>query len=679
LLWGEADLDAGRLIVSPKRWNDEFEKYVVDSDAIDPRFRIDADSFAFPLPGHAPTVQSVAAVNESEKAPSAIAEGWEVIDTDALGEKTAKRPSAKEMSDWFDGQFPRWEVALAEGVRPRRAVEDIARRFEAAHEGAPQPLAVLLTGAGGEGKSAALLQAAAKLVQGQQDWTCLWRSAAAAALPEDLFAKLEHRLGHSWIIAVDDAENVGQSLPRALRRIQPRTDVHLILAARDADWSIRRLTDAMWGGTAAFSRVTVAGLDAEDARRIADGWVAYGDEAMGRLRGRTVEQVAQALLGHSQEQAARKEEGALLGALLITREGADLKGRVIRLMEPWANADGVGDRSLLDIYAMIAAMHAENQLYLSHEVLAFALRCDEGALDRGPLRVLRREAMVDGGTTYVLTRHRQIAEAARDWLVETGYDVERWYAVLASAGLRHFLQRRPKVHDVASWCNDLPRYFVDKDRARWPVAVAVAKALFETDPREAMRFTVYASTLRRTEQAGAALLLLRQEGPRFPGHRGVLYEWSVAAGESGDHGLDIWLAGRSLADDRQVPFNQKDAKVSLAGLGAAFRQLRQTTTRVSFAAAQAACGRLGLRLPELDPTARGYFEEHVKAAPPPAGGSLTVEADVETLRAAVIEAAYEANPANDPPFFEDLIGDPETYGFTMLLSALTARADARSR
>jgi len=669
LLWGAADLGAGHLIITPKRWNDDFDKYVFDTDAVDPRFRVvDRDSFAFPLPGHALAAPAAAALNEPERVPPMMAEGWEVIDA----EKTEKRPSSKEMSDWFDGQFPRWEVALAEGVRPRRAVEDVARRFEAAHEGAPQPLALLLTGAGGEGKSAALLQAVAKLVQGQQNGTCLWRSAAAAALPEDLFAKLEHRPGRAWIVAIDDAENVGRVLPQALQRIQPRTDVHLVLAARDADWSIRGLTDAMWSGTAAFSRVTLAGLDAEDARRIADGWVAYGDEAMGRLRGRTVEQVAQALLGHAQEQAARREEGALLGALLIAREGEDLKGRVTRLMQPWAEAAGIGERSLLDIYAMIAAMHAENQSYLSRAVLAVALSCDEDALDRGPLRVLRREAMVDGGTTYVLTRHRRIAEAARDWLIETGYDVNRSYALLAHAAERGVSTKGHRNPDISKWRSELARHFVDRGRDFWPVAVAVARALFEANPNDAQRLSVYASTLRRTGQVGGAVSLLRNEGPRFRGYRDVLFEWSVAAGEAGDHGLDAWLAGRSLADDREVPFKPNNIKLSLAGLGAAFQELRRTTKRTSFAAAQAACGRLGLRLPELDPTARGYFEKYVEGAPQPAGTPPPVEADVETLRVAVIEASYDAEPANDPPFFENLIGDPETYSFTMLRSIVSA-------
>lgn len=671
VLWGAAEVEAGSLIITPRRWNNDFNKYVFDSDAVDPRFRVAGqDSFVFPLPGRSPAALVAADINRPDKVPPIVSEGWEIVTADGLAQKTSRRPSPKEMSDWFDGQFPRWEVALAEGVRPRRVVEDIARRFEAAHEAAPQPVVMLLTGAGGEGKSAALLQGVAKLLLGKQNWTCLWRSAAAARIPEDSFTKLEFRSGHAWVVAIDDAENVGQALLLALRRIQPRTDVHVMASARDADWSIRGLTDAMWAGTAAFSRVTLAGLDADDARRIVDGWAAYGDEAMGRLRGRTVEQAAHALLGHSQEQAAKKEEGALLGALLITREGEDLKGRVTRLMEPWLNTEGVGEHTLLDIYAMIAAMHAENQLYLSRTVLAFALGCREDVLDRGPLRILRREAMVDGGTTYVLTRHRRIAETARDRLVETGYGLDRWYPFLAKAALREFRERYSGNPDISNWLNGLPEYFVDRGRERWQVAVSVAKALFEGDRNDVVRLTMYSTTLRRTEQPSASLRLLRQEGMKFRKDRALLYEWSVAAGKAGDHGLNVWLAARSVADDAGEAIKPKQFKLGLSGLSAAFRELRQTTLRTTFAAAQAACGRLGLKLPELDSIARAFFDTDVEAWPTTAPPS--VEADLEMLSTAVVEASYEAEPTNDPPFFEKMIGDPETYRFRMLRSMVSA-------
>jgi hypothetical protein len=128
-----------------------------------------------------------------------------------------------------------------------------------------------------------------------------------------------------------------------------------------------------------------------------------------------------------------------------------------------------------------------------------------------------------------------------------------------------------------------------------------------------------------------------------------------------------------LADDRTIPIKPSQSKLSLAGLGAAFGYLRQETGRDSyFAGAQAACGR-GLKLIDLDPTARGYFEKYTKASPPPTIADM--EKDLQILRAAVIEASYETAPENDPPFFEGLIGDPESYRFTMLGSVLSGQED----
>jgi hypothetical protein len=40
LLWGESDLDAGNVVITPKRWNDDHQAYVFDSDAAHPSFRI---------------------------------------------------------------------------------------------------------------------------------------------------------------------------------------------------------------------------------------------------------------------------------------------------------------------------------------------------------------------------------------------------------------------------------------------------------------------------------------------------------------------------------------------------------------------------------------------------------------------------------------------------------------
>ncbi len=675
ILWGGVDFSTRRVIIQPLRWNDEHQCYVPDSDAAPPHLRVpDIDGFAYRLPGKAPESNALPVATVLGQVLPSVPDGWEVINRDALGQRTATRPSAAMMKDWFDGQFPRWEVAAAEGVRPRRVVEDVARRFAAAHAGASQPTVTLFTGAGGEGKSAALLQVAASLLRGEQEWTCVSRKAAAAELPDDLFAKLSLRPGHAWIIVVDDAENIGRQLAAAMRGLQPRTDVHLLLAARAADWAIRGLTDAVWQGVAEFRRATIAGLDADDARRIADGWAAYGDEAKGAmLRGKSAEQIAAALLEQARQSAARQDEGALLGALLMARSGEDLKARVGRLITPLAGAPGVGEYSLRDVYAMIVAMHAENQLYLSRTVLAYALNCSEAELDQGSLRLLRNEAMLDTGGTYILTRHRRVAEAARDWLVETGERVDRWYPWLARAALRQFLQQRPSTHDMAMWCNELPRHFTQQPPNRRPVAVAITKALFEAHPADPMRLTSYSSTLRRTGNAGSAFDLMSKEAPAFSRRRDVLYEWSVSAGGAGDYGLDVWLAAKSFADDTGPDLTPLRFKLGLAGLGAAFRNLRSMTQDPRFSAGQAACGRLGLMLQEVDVTTKGYFEEHARAEQSRSAMRPTVQTDIDTMRRAITAAADEVQVENNPPAIADLIGEPDGYRFSALAALLSDR------
>ena len=185
------------------------------------------------------------------------------------------RPTAEEMADWFNGSFPRWEVTAAEGVRPRQVVDNLVRSFQAAHHWAPRPIVRLLTGAGGEGKSATLLQTAAGLLRSAQSWAACGAESSAAEPPGNWQEVMPRKPDHAWIIAIDDAENAGAGLPDALPSLGARTDVHLVLAAREADWALRGLNDPLWASVADFRRVPLAGLDEEDARRIADGWAAW--------------------------------------------------------------------------------------------------------------------------------------------------------------------------------------------------------------------------------------------------------------------------------------------------------------------------------------------------------------------------------------------------------------------
>ena len=159
--------------------------------------------------------------------------------------------------------------------------------------------------------------------------------------------------------------------------------------------------------------------------------------------------------------------------------------------------------------------------------------------------------------------------------------------------------------------------------------------------------------------------VLKATGERFRGRRDVLYEWGTVAGEVGDYGLNAWLCGRTLADGG--PLSPKDSKVGLAGLGVAFRELFAASQEKAFAAGQAACGQLGLRLEEPDATSRGYFEKHTADGRRNGIDAFSPQQAVDAIGRAVILGAYEVEPDNDPVFFEKLIGEPDGYRYTALL------------
>jgi hypothetical protein len=593
--------------------------------------------------------------------------GWEIVDRDSLAKIRANPPPLDIMVQFFDGILPTWRLALAPGVEPRAIAERLANRLRAVYAGAAKPEVVLLSGAGGEGKSTAVLHAAAALIEDtQQVWTCLHRQAANAELPEDTFAKLPSKQDHAWVVVIDDADNVAPAILVAVKKVAARTDVHLLLAARDAEWQLKRLVPGMWQPLADFHTELLAGLDQEDARRIVVGWAAWGDEAMGKLKGRSERDATTALLGHAREFAAREEAGELLGALLVTRKGEDMRSHVRTLVNGLGRKPVIKTYSLHDIYAMVAAMHTENQLYLSRSVLACALGCDLDELERKVLLPLRREAMLDAGDTYVLTRHRRIAEAACTVMREDRDDIDRWYAFLARAALLDFKKNFTRDPNIGAWNFRLAQHFVEKGERGWAIGRAIAKAVYEAEPSNVQSLTALTSVLRRTGRAAEAMTVLKDTGGHYRNYRGVLYEWSTVAGAAGDHGLATWLCGRTLADGGE-PIDPIRCKLSLAGLGLAFRELFTATQEKALAAAEAACGQLGLRLTDLDATTRGYFERHAADGRRNGIAELSLEQAVDSIRKAVIRAANDVEPHNDPVFFEKLLGEPDGYRYTALL------------
>ena len=115
----------------------------------------------------------------------------------------------------------------------------------------------------------------------------------------------------------------------------------------------------------------------------------------------------------------------------------------------------------------------------------------------------------------------------------------------------------------------------------------------------------------------------------------------------------------------------------LAGLGRAFEILYQTTGSAVFIEGRAACGRLGLGLPDLNARDLEYFTGHAGVRADGGQPRPTPDEDVRTLQRAVAAGADEAEPVNDPPFFENLVGDPNGYRYDGLFRVIGDEASAR--
>ena len=250
----------------------------------------------------------------------------------------------------------------------------------------------------------------------------------------------------------------------------------------------------------------------------------------------------------------------------------------------------------------------------------------------------------------MLTRHRRIAEVACAVMREDGDDIDRWYPYLARAAVQAFVRHVFAVPDIKDWTFGLASHFTKKGERWWSVARNVAKAVYEAQPENAQSLTAFASVLRRTRRAADAMTVLKASGERFRHRRDVLYEWGTVAGAVGDQGLSAWLDGRALADSGE-PLEPIQCKLSLAGLGEAFRELFAASYEKAFAAGQAACGQLGLRLGELDTTGRAYFEKHAADGHRNGIAKLSPAQAVDAIRQAVILGAYEVEQDNDPVFF----------------------------
>ena len=333
---------------------------------------------------------------------------------------------------------------------------------------------------------------------------------------------------------------------------------------------------------------------------------------MGKLSELSERDAASLLVQKAHELAANRDEGSLLGALLEIRVGEDFRTHVRALIGGLGAHPVINRFSLRDAYAMIAAMHAENQLHLSRDLLAFTLGCRAYVLESAVLDILRREAKVDLRGEYIMTRHRRIAEEVCSTLREDGYDAEFLYVLLALSSRRYHRNQRSSPLEM-NWPFELVGKFIERG-GRWvAVAERIARALRDAEVNNRECLIQLSRVLRRSGRAGDALIVLTKDAEQFLEDRSVLSEWSVVAGAVQDYGLQVWLVARSLSDLAD-PLDHLRCKHLVLRLARAFEKLDSLSGGNRYVAARAACGHVGLRLSRVDADTARQFERFLREA-----------------------------------------------------------------
>jgi len=267
-------------------------------------------------------------------------QAWERIDRRAL-ERLTSALSTDELSRFYDGAAPRWSHAIeATGVPRRLVVADVVHALKSRNESGVGTIALLI-GPGGEGKSTALLQIAASMVD-EPGWKVMWRPDPDVVMDARAVVGLPEERGPYLLVSDDAGQLVAELLTiKDLCVRQGRTDIHFVLAARDTDWTAARGEAQAWGSS--LVRFPMRELSPDDARSVVRAWQRLGDTGLRNLAlvhdedGRV-----QTLLEASEHTGAGR--GSFFGALLSTRfTAADLRAHLTTVLTRLGDRKPNGD------------------------------------------------------------------------------------------------------------------------------------------------------------------------------------------------------------------------------------------------------------------------------------------------------------------------------------------------
>lgn len=493
--------------------------------------------------------------------------GWEHLTSSFLDKHRSYLEAGNRLKDtdaasFFNGETPKWRLIVSESIRPREAVERLVEKIgEKAYNNRPRM--TLLLGPGGEGKSTILQQIAATLAEKHQDIHVLWRdieSAKPVGLELPFIQKLQN--AHDYFLLVsDNAEQIAEDLWESVLFLkkQPHSKIQFLLASRGTDWRWAEADRKEWSRTLGwddFYIERVKELTEVDAKRVIESWEEAGTEGLGEFTKIAATKRVTHLVRLAKEAKSKNpEEGSFLGAMLEARKSQTFDDYVLGILQRIERrGEAVANKTLLNIFAYIIALHADNQQILSRPVLAHLISCAEAELEGKVISPLADEAATDASSWLVLARHRKIADVAKRILTST-YNINfdrRIYPDLVLAAIQLRLPPHKKLSgaEIRPW-NMLPMYYAK--RKQIDLAVRLIEILADAESDDPFPVVTWAHIYRNAGRKlrPKAASIFRERYALISSkkiNRGFFAEWAVSEGMIGNHYLNAWLCGVALSD-----------------------------------------------------------------------------------------------------------------------------------
>lgn len=582
LYWGSLDLAEKTVSIMPRRWSPSNDRFVLDaSDNLPENYREEGtDVWVFP--SEVSLIGGRQKKKEKEEVIVQAPPNWQLINEDFI--KSLTEPEKIDILKYFDGREPAYNDIFSSYIPPRNIVFELQREFIKCDEKAENKC-VLLSAAGGEGKTTILLQTVRELCR-ENGWQAL-----VLRNPEKDMQLYEEQLLNitkegSWIIGVDNCFAVAQQMFGLLKKLKRRKfqHVHFLLCARDTDWINSEADKLDWRSMANFSRPRLKGISEEDAKKFIDAWKELGDEGLGKLKGLSPAEAQKRLLQSSQnEEVNEPDEGALLGAMLATRYGDELHDHVRELLRRLEKIK-LYHETLLNAFAYIVAMHSERLFFLSKPVMAQLYHCKEKDVKRNILGPLGDEAASAVSGDMIYTRHGSIAKAARKILDEEfHYDFDEIFIEMTQAAI--------EAHKKGEYVERLKNWrYISEHFMNWnnTLAVRLDREILKIDEYDEFIVVHLSKLYRKVEQPELAVQLFR-EVRYVVENRSFFCEWALTEANVGNKAASVCLSAIALSDEvERKMIDIKNAHINLYSIALTFLELYRLYENESYFFAMAA-------------------------------------------------------------------------------------------